>query len=211
MEILLLRHGETDWNRQRRCQGLSDLELNGSGLRQALEIAASLRQESILAIISSHLRRALQTAEVVRQYHAGIPIVIDKDLRELDHGDLEGLTFDEVKEKYPGFMGRWRSAPAHLPTPGGESIADVDRRTWGAMQRVTRRYPTGAAVVVTHNFPILSILCRITGTDLNNYRRFRTEPCALTRVSYSEAEGWRLLRPCQDNGCGAPARDQNRL
>jgi broad specificity phosphatase PhoE len=211
MEILLLRHGETDWNLQRRCQGVSDLELNGSGLRQAREIADNLRQEPVQAIISSHLKRALQTAEVVRQYHTDIPIVIDRDFRELDHGDLEGLTFDEVKEKYPDFMGCWRSAPADLPTPGGESITDVDQRTWEAMQRVTRRYLTGTAVVVTHNFPILSILCRITATDLNNYRRFRTEPCALTRISYDKEQGWRLLQLCQDNRLTMPAIDQNRL
>lgn len=211
MEILLLRHGETDWNLQRRCQGVSDLELNGSGLQQALAVGDSLQREPIQVIISSHLKRALQTAEAVRQHHDGIPIVIDRDFRELDHGDLEGLTFDEIKERYPDFIGRWRVTPAHLPIPGGESIADVDRRAWNAMQRVAARHPTGTAVVVTHNFPILSILCRVTGMDLNNYRRFHTEPCTLTRISYNQEQGWRLLQPYQDGGSAAPARDQNRL
>jgi broad specificity phosphatase PhoE len=211
MEILLLRHGQTDWNLQRRCQGISDLELNGSGVQQALEVAAALRYEPIRIIMSSPLKRAVQTAEVVRQRHADVPIIVDKQLRELDHGYLEGLTFDEIKEKYPEFMARWRVAPASLPTPGGESLADVDARAWEALQRVIEIHSTGTVVLVTHNFPILSILCRITATDLNDYRRFRAEPCALTRIRYDKESGWQLFQPSEPSRAAAAPLDQNRL
>ncbi|HWP60166.1 MAG TPA: histidine phosphatase family protein [Candidatus Acidoferrales bacterium] len=201
MEILLLRHAETDWNLKRRCQGVSDLDLNESGVRQAREIGESLRHEPIRVIVSSDLKRARQTAAAVRRHHPGVPLVIDRNFRELDHGDLEGLTFDEVRERYPEFMAQWRVAPARLRTPGGESLAAVAARAWAALEGVARRWPEGTAVVVTHNFPILSILCRVTGTDLNDYRSFRIAPCALARIGYEAGQGWRLLEPCAS---GAP-------
>jgi broad specificity phosphatase PhoE len=199
MEILLLRHGETDWNLQGRCQGATDRHLNDSGLRQAQEVARNLRREPITAIYSSNLKRAIQTADLVGHYHKELPVIVEGDFRELDHGHLEGLTFDEIKERYPQFLAHWRSTPANLKIPGGESLAELDQRSWDALQRVARRHATGTALVVTHNFPILSILCRVTGTHLNSYRNFRTRPCALVRIHYESKQGWRLAQLRQDH------------
>ncbi len=203
MEILLLRHGETDWNLQGRCQGVSDLDLNSSGLRQAQEVARNLHRAPIAGIYSSNMRRAIQTAELVRQHHTDLPVLIDRDFRELDHGYLEGLTFDEIKSRYPEFIGRWRVAPSELKVPGGESLAEVDLRSWDALQRVVQRHATGISLVVTHNFPILSMLCRVTATPLDNYRTFRTVPCAVTRIRYNEEQGWQLVQAGQSGSTAA--------
>jgi broad specificity phosphatase PhoE len=192
MQIIIVRHGQTDWNLQGRCQGSTDLDLNPSGIEQAETLALALRQEKIHAIYSSHLKRALQTADRIRQYHR-IAVIADEDLRELDHGHLEGLTFVEVRERYPEFIGRWRREPASLTVPGGESLAEVDQRIWQAMQRITRGHSRETIVVVTHNFPILALLCRITETPLHQYRAFHVDPCGLTRMSYDKRQGWRLL------------------
>ena len=199
MRILLLRHGETDWNLQGRCQGITDLDLNDRGKRQAMDVAAHLSTEKIDAIYSSDLKRALHTAEIIRQSH-DLDVTVDSDFRELNHGELEGLTFTDIRSFYPDFLTRWRSEPAQLIVPGGERLVDVEQRIWKGMQRIASSHSSDERiVVVSHNFPILAILCRITGTPLNDYRAFRVEPCSLNHISYDNREGWQIL---QINGMG---------
>ena len=110
MQIVLVRHGATDWNLQGRCQGSTDRDLSDVGIRQAEQIAELLSEQEINAIYSSSLRRAQQTAERISQPHK-LPVLIEEDVRELDHGELEGLTFNEIKANYADFLVRWRSEP----------------------------------------------------------------------------------------------------
>lgn len=192
MQIILVRHGATDWNLQGRCQGSTDRELSDAGIRQAEQIAALLRTEEIHAIYSSHLRRARQTAEFISQPHA-LPVLIEEELRELDHGELEGLTFNEIKNRYGDFLIRWRSEPADIQVPGGERLADVAERAWTGLNDIVVRHADEKRIlVVSHNFPILGIVCRITGTHLNDYRTFHLDPCGVTRLSHDTARGWTI-------------------
>jgi len=187
-----VRHGATDWNLAGRCQGATDRELNPVGIRQAEEIAAALSREPIHAVYSSHLKRARQTAALIGDRHH-LPVMIEEDIRELDHGELEGLTFTEIKETYPEFLKRWRSEPAEIQVPGGERLADVAARSWSGLNRIVAGHSAGdAIVVVSHNFPISGILCRITATHLNNYRSFHVDPCGMTRLRYNHANLWSI-------------------
>ena len=192
VQIVLVRHGATDWNLQGRCQGATDRELNAVGMRQAEETAAILTQESFHAIYSSALKRARQTAESIAEPH-NLPVAIEDELRELDHGELEGLTFNEIKDTYPDFIRRWRTTPAEAQVPGGERLADVAERAWSGLNRIVERHPTAQTIgVVSHNFPILGILCRITGTPLNAYRSFHLDPCGVARLICNGANTWQL-------------------
>ncbi len=192
MQIVLVRHGATDWNLQGRCQGSTDRELSDAGIRQAEQIATLLRNEEIHAIYSSHLRRARQTAEFISQPHE-LPVLIEEELRELDHGELEGLTFNEIKNRYSDFLTRWRSEPADIQVPGGERLADVSERAWAGLNEIVRRHADAERIlVVSHNFPILGIVCRITGTHLNDYRTFHLDPCGVTRLSHDGEYGWTI-------------------
>lgn len=192
MQIVLVRHGATDWNLQGRCQGSSDRDLSEVGLRQAAQTAALLSAEKIHAIYSSSLRRARQTAEVLSQPH-NLPVLIEDDVRELDHGELEGLTFNEIKSSYGEFLVRWRSEPADLRVPGGERLADVAERAWNGLNEIVRRHrEVPGILVVSHNFPILGIVCRITGTPLNDYRTFHLDPCSVTRLSHDGGRNWQV-------------------
>jgi broad specificity phosphatase PhoE len=193
MRLLLLRHGETNWNSQGRCQGLTDLDLNETGAQQARETAWSLRNESIDAIYSSDLKRAFQTAGAVNKYH-DLGVTIDSDLRELNHGDLEGRTFEEVRDAFPEFIKAWRNQPAYLPIPGGESFADVNHRSSRSLERICHRHAQQTVLVVSHQFPIRAILCQITGSPLNHYRNFKVDPCELFLYSYEFYKGWKLLQ-----------------
>ena len=191
MQILLVRHGATDWNLERRCQGSSDRDLSEVGIRQAEQIASLLSGEDIQAIYSSHLRRARQTAEYISQPH-DLPVLIEEDVRELDHGHLEGLTFNQIKQNYAEFLLRWRSEPAEIRVPGGERLADVAERAWNGLNQIVQRHSDAERIlVVSHNFPIVGIVCRITGTDLNQYRSFHVDPCGVTRLGY-DAGCWNL-------------------
>ena len=191
MQIVLVRHGATDWNLQGRCQGSSDRHLSEVGARQAERLAALLSAEEIHAIYSSHLRRALQTADYISQPHK-LPVLIEQNIRELDHGELEGLTFNQIKENYAEFLARWRSEPAEIRVPGGERLADVAERAWNGLNQIVQRHPDAERIlVVSHNFPILGIVCRITGTHLNHYRSFHIDPCGVSRLAY-DAGHWNL-------------------
>jgi phosphoserine phosphatase len=194
MQIVLLRHGATDWNLQGRCQGTTDLRLNEVGIRQARSIAARLSQETIAAVYSSHLKRAQETAEFVSRPHR-LEIQIEKDVRELDHGALEGLTFKDIRENFPEFIQKWRTEPAAIQVPGGERLIDVAHRTWNGLHRIAQRHRSNdTVVVVSHNFPILSILCRIAGVHLNQYRTFHLDPCGITRLKHSGDASWSIAQ-----------------
>lgn len=193
MQIFLLRHGETDWNFQGRCQGVTDLGLNIRGKQQATDVAEYLSEEKIDAIYSSDLKRALSTAAAIRRYHR-LAVTVDSDFRELNHGKFEGLTFPEIRASYPDFIRMWRSEPAELLIPGGERLVDVERRAWKGMERIMRSHLSHEKiVVVSHNFPILAVLCRVTGTPLNDHRSFHVDPCGLNHISYDHREGWRII------------------
>ena len=191
MKVVLVRHGATDWNLEGRCQGSSDRALCEAGERQAEEVAANLSQIKLGAVYSSGLIRARRTAQFISRRH-GLPVRIENDVRELDHGALEGLTFDEIKEQYPDFIQRWRTEPAELQVPGGERLIDVQQRAWEGLNRIVERHDESeTVVVVSHNFPILGIICHVTGTHLNNYRSFRLEPGGHTRL-HVDARIWRV-------------------
>jgi broad specificity phosphatase PhoE len=192
LQIVLVRHGATDWNLEHRCQGSTDRDLSETGLRQAEQIAIRLRTETVHGIYSSDLKRARQTAEVISQHH-GLPVGIETQIRELDHGRLEGLTFAEIKQNYGAFLSRWRSEPAELEVPGGERLIDVAERAWAALNRIAGRHgPAERIVVVSHNFPIVGIVCRITGTHLNKYRNFHLDPCGMTRLQRNPDGRWQV-------------------
>lgn len=198
MQIFLLRHGETRWNHEGRCQGSSDIELNRTGRRQASEVAAHLGRGRIDAVYSSDLRRARETAEIVGGPHE-VTVRIEPDLRELDHGEMEGLTFVEVRERFGGLIEQWRTRPVGVELPGGERLLDVDRRVWSALNRIVEGHDDGdTIVVVSHSFPILSALCRISGTPLDQYRTFHLKPCELSHVSFTRSEGWAIREVVAD-------------
>jgi broad specificity phosphatase PhoE len=185
MQILLVRHGATDWNLQGRCQGSSDRDLSDIGIQQAERIASLLSAEEIHAIYSSHLRRARQTAAYISQPH-NLPVLIEENVHELDHGELEGLTFNQIKQNYADFLSHWRSEPAEICVPGGERLADVAERAWTSLNQIVQRHSGAERILlVSHNFPILGIVCRVSGTDLNHYRTFHLDPCGVTRLAYN--------------------------
>lgn len=171
MNLILIRHGETDWNRTGRCQGVADIDLNDTGRRQIEELAQSLRDADISAVYSSDLLRALRTAKRIASHH-DLDVNIEKDLREMDQGDLEGLLFEEIRERYGDVLKEWRESPETLTLPGGESLLQVQERAWGVFERMSGLHAGETVVAVSHNLTITALLCKITGVGLRGFRNF---------------------------------------
>jgi broad specificity phosphatase PhoE len=171
LNLILIRHGETEWNRTGRCQGVADIDLNDTGMRQIGELANSLMDADIRAVYSSDLMRAFRTATEIASRH-NLDVNIDKDLREMDQGDLEGLLFEDIREKYADVLREWRESPETLRLPGGESLMQVEQRAWNVFERISRLHTGETVVAVSHNLTITALLCRITGVGLRGFRNF---------------------------------------
>ncbi|HVY55915.1 MAG TPA: histidine phosphatase family protein [Thermodesulfobacteriota bacterium] len=171
MNLILIRHGETEWNRTGRCQGVADIDLNDNGLRQIGELALSLRDADISAVYSSNLLRALRTAREIASRH-GLDVRVEKDLREMDQGELEGLLFDDIRDRYAHVLREWRESPETLRLPGGEMLSQVEERAWAVFQKLDSLHSDETVVAVSHNLTITALLCRITGVGLKGFRNF---------------------------------------
>jgi len=167
-EILLARHGETDWNRDNRFQGHADPPLNEIGRGQAEELAATLAHEPIAAVYSSPLRRALETAETVAARHELAPITVEA-LREVDVGSWQGLTRAQVETRFPEQFRRWLDYG-----PGwedGETHEQMGERVLAALRELAHLHPDKHILVVTHGGPIRAALARAEGIPHNEARR----------------------------------------
>lgn len=151
--LLLIRHGETDWNVDGRWQGQADVPLNARGLLQAEQIADSLDNVEIQAIYSSDLQRAVQTAEALSR-KKGLAVQIDPRLREIHQGEWQGLKVAEIETKYTQAFQARKQAPLQVAPPGGETTLQVQERVVQALQEITQHHPTDMVAVVSHGFTI---------------------------------------------------------
>jgi phosphoserine phosphatase len=192
VKLILVRHGETDWNRDSRCQGISDVGLNDVGKWQAERIAAALRDEHLDAVYSSPLIRALYIARLVAASHR-VEVQVDSRLMEIDQGKLDGLTYTELRERHAAFLDEWGARPARLTMPGGESLADVQERAWASLSRMRDVYPEGTVVAVSHGMTIATILCAALGVELDDFRSFRQDLGAINVLLWQDFR-WRAVR-----------------
>jgi len=165
-QLILVRHGQTDWNLARRYQGQQDIPLNAEGLKQAHTLATLLSDEVFNAIYSSDLQRAVQTAQILLDDRS-IPLITDMRLREIGFGEWEGELFQEMFAKYPERFTLSRNDPAIIMAPGGESVAQVAERTSAIAGEIARLYPSGRVLIVTHGMALATLVCRARGSALS--------------------------------------------
>jgi broad specificity phosphatase PhoE len=161
-ELLLIRHGETDWNRDGRWQGQLDVPLNAHGLEQAAALAEALSIEPLDAIFTSDLRRARQTAEVLAAA-TGASVVEDRRLREIHLGRWQGLTQMEISLGQDEALDRFRANPADAPPPEGETVLDVQRRMQAAVVDVLQTHPHGRVAIVSHGLALAALKASLLG------------------------------------------------
>ncbi|MBI2829777.1 MAG: histidine phosphatase family protein [Chloroflexi bacterium] len=195
VEVILVRHGETDWNKLRRIQGGdSDTPLNENGTGQARAIALRLKKENIQAVYSSPLQRAMHTAHAIAQEHR-LEVQPEPSLKELNVGGLEGVDtgtlrkrLDEllVSKGHPGGQIKtrediWKS----LEQAGGESLSQLQQRAWAALQRIVQGHD-GTIVVVTHQFVIQCLICAALGLPVTQANRLRMTVGSISRIVFDE-------------------------
>ena len=191
MRLILVRHGETWWNQKGRFQGHGDVGLNSRGFRQAQSIAETLKPMAPQIVYSSPLPRAIQTAQVIGSACSTSIVPLD-ELKELDLGEVDGITGPKLRACYPEIYRTWNKDPSKVQMPGGESLGQLQVRAWHAVEQVRKRHTEGIAVAVSHNFAIVSIVCRLLGVPLSRLHRFRVDLGSLTTIEQSQ-RGWRLI------------------
>lgn len=191
MRLILVRHGETMWNRENRVLGQNEVELNETGRKQAERLALAFKDEKVAAIYCSPLRRARETAEEIARFHE-LPVVADDALMEIDAGELDGLTFDEMRERYGEFLEQWLRDATAIAMPGGESMGQLQQRAWAGVERIVSAHPDETVIVVSHSFAIQSIICKALGMALSNFRRLRLNVGSLSILDFGK-RGTRLV------------------
>lgn len=191
MKLYLVRHCQTEWNRNHRIQGNSDVGLNEEGKRQADALAQWFKQLKIDSIYSSPLRRARETAERIAEGFS-IPVITVQGLKELNHGELEGEPSTEVWSRHGELLQKWIEDPLSVKLPGGESVADLRDRAWSAVTEIAEQNGNSTVVAVGHHFTNLVIISMAIGLDLRNIWRLKQDESAVNLLLYNEF-GWRLI------------------
>ena len=185
-EIILVRHGETEWNVAEVFRGRIDVELNEAGIRQAELLAEYLSDMKIDAVYSSPLKRALKTAEMIASYHK-LDVEVAQGLIDFDFGEWQGLPHKEVKDKYKELYAQWVKNPHKVKMPAGESLDEVRERAVRVVNSVIAKYE-GTVVLVSHRVVNKVSICALLGLDNSHFWNIRLDTCGITTFAYENEQ-----------------------
>jgi phosphoserine phosphatase len=196
MNILLVRHGETSWNREGRYQGRTDIPLSSEGEAQVAALARRLANIPLTLAVASPLARARRTAEAIL---TGRPLTleIDPGLSEISHGQWEGKLTTDVELSHAEMFGTWRSRPDRaVPAgPDAETLGDVEDRAWPVLVRACSRLGANeTALIAAHDAVNRVLLCRVLGLPLTRVWRFRQAPATLNVLSGPSVDELQIVR-----------------
>ena len=185
MKLLLVRHGQTDWNIARRFQGQSDIPLNKVGQKQAMTLANRLSKQPIDAIYSSDLQRAMETSKVITQMSGYKPeLRSDPRLREINFGDWEGLTYNEIKEKYSDVLvARENDVYKNAPT-NGETLEQLTIRVQSMIDELYAKHKDQTVLVVAHGGVLQILLCLALKLNPTMYWQFHLSTASLSEIAF---------------------------
>jgi phosphoserine phosphatase len=186
VRLLLVRHGETEWNRQGKFQGQIDVPLNDNGRLQAQKAGDFLKDVEIDFAFSSNMKRPKETAEIILKQHQSVSLELDADLREISHGLWEGKFEQEIDQEFPGELERWRTQPAQVQMPEGENLQEVSDRAITAWQSIVQvpNHQGKTGLVVAHDATNKTLLCHILGLSTENFWNFRQGNGAVSVIDY---------------------------
>ena len=190
-KIILIRHGETEWNLSGRWQGHADSALSGRGVAQGEALGLRMENEEMDYFYTSDLERAQHTARLIRG-SAGRQAELMESLRERDLGVLEGLTTMEMERERPEEYSSFRNAGPEYQVPGGESYRQFYDRCKGALEELAQRHPGKTIGIVTHGGFLGAIFRYVLNIPLNAERNFVLLNCSINRLEKS-TKGWNLV------------------
>lgn len=192
MRLILVRHGETDWNASLRYQG-PDVPLNAQGRLQVRKAGERIKQYGAVALYTSDMARAAESAAIIGQVTNLTPRAFP-ELREIDVGQWEGLTPEELYRRYPEHMREYERDPARTVRLGGESYAQLQIRALRALNMIHEAHQADETVVaVSHGGTIRALLCHVIGLDLAHFGRMWIDNGSLTELRL-RGNSWRLVR-----------------
>jgi broad specificity phosphatase PhoE len=177
--IILVRHGQTEWNRIERFRGRADVPLNETGLAQAEATSLRIHGEwQPSAVYSSPLSRAVRTAEAIAK-HFDLPVQIHPGLADIDYGEWQGLTPDEVRDRWPAALHVWYHQPDDAIIPGGETLAQLRSRGMSTVNELSARHAEQTIVLVGHTVINRIILLGVLGLDNERFWHIKQDTCAI--------------------------------
>jgi len=177
--IILVRHGETEWNREERFRGRADIPLNATGVEQAEATGSRIAEAwRPAAIFSSPLARAVRTADTIAKHFHRVA-ELHPGLVDIHYGQWQGLTPAEVRERWPEMLRAWYEAPHTAQIPGGETLEDVRSRGMATVRRLAALHPGGTLVLVAHTVINRAILLGVLGLGNDRFWRLRQDTCAI--------------------------------
>lgn len=186
MRLILVRHGTTIWNEEGKYQGVIDVPLSDKGRQEAKRVANRLQNEDIKAVYSSHLVRARETAEIIARPH-GLPVKVIREIGEINFGDWEGLTSQEIIKQFGEDAYRlWLEDPGKVEISGGDRLSDFGERVVKGFNQVVQAHPEDTVVMVTHGGALMTLGCHLHGEDLTCFRKYYHQNAAISVV---EVEG----------------------
>jgi broad specificity phosphatase PhoE len=191
LRLIVLRHGETDWNREGRYQGCIDTRLSREGHVQSAAAAWALAQRRLAAVYSSPLARARETADLIAAPH-GLTVSEDPAFAEICHGLWEGLTVEQVRSEFPDLYAAWQERPHTVTMPEGESLAGVSERVFNRLNRLRADHDTETVCLVTHGSPLRLLLLDVLGCSLDRFWMFHCASTGISEIEYGE--GRTILR-----------------
>lgn len=181
--LILVRHGETEWNKNLRYQGHRDIPLNDTGREQARKVARRLAAEKIDAAYASDLSRALETAQTIAACHK-LEVQVIPELRETNFGLWEGLTYKEIDNQFHEVMGKWIDNPWETRIPEGESLYEVAERCQIGISKILKDNPHKNVLVVAHGGIIRIAVATVLGMAMNDYWKFRQDNASLNIIDF---------------------------
>lgn len=182
--LYLIRHGHTQWNESGRYQGISDVPLSPAGRRAVAQTAAGLRGKSIRAMYASDLLRARETAEIIARelFPQGIEIKYCRDLREINFGYWEGLTYEQINRRWGSQINQWLADPASVTPPGGESLRDFQNRVLNRLRNIALNHVGEVVAVVAHGGVIAVAHAWTSDVDYRRMERLPVDPAGWLKI-----------------------------
>ena len=192
--LLLVRHGETDWNKAGKFQGQIDVPLNDNGREQSRRAAEFLKDVKLDFAISSSMLRPKETAEIILKYHGDLQLELRDELREISHGLWEGKFELEIEESYPGLLEEWKTSPETVQMPEGENLQHVWTRAIASWREIVQSV-SGTGIVVAHDAINKAILCHLFGLGPEHFWKFKQGNGAVSVIDYPHGpEGLPVLQ-----------------
>ena len=190
--VILVRHGQSVYNLEDRFQGFIDVPLTEKGLDQAKLLAKSLKDFPIDVFIASPLSRAYVTAETVAKMHGKTIAYTDDRLKEINYGDLAGLTRKEAAEKYPEVCKLWNESPSLVTFPNGENLRDLEYRSRAALEDAVAKYPGKTIFIGAHSKLNTVVICSVLGIDLEHFWQVPQNNTCVNVLQYKDGV-WKVV------------------